>query len=117
VLRRQLWTGAVVGIGEGVVVGSGLVTTGVTSFVDLICGWARGTIDTVGGYLNNAVIDIVKVVDKDAAEDLPRDPDFKKNFGEMGDVISTVINGSGESKGIGLNGFRSTLSWPSKSVS
>jgi len=108
--------GTVVGVGEGVVVGSGLATTGVTSFVDLICAWARGIIGTAGGYLNNAVIDVVKVVDKEAAENLPRDPDLKKHFGELGNVIGTAIDGSGESKGIGLNGSRSSLSWASPSA-
>jgi len=108
--------GTVVGVGEGIVVGSGLATTGVTSFVDLICAWARGIVGTVGGYLNNAVIDVVKVVDKEAAENLPRDPDLKKHFGELGDVIGTAMNGSAESKGIGLNGSRSTLSWGSPSA-
>jgi len=105
--------GAMVGVGEVVAKGTGLAVTGGASFVDILCGYVRGTIGTVGGYLNNGVVEVVKVVGgEDVASELPRDGDFKEHFGELGNVIKAIVGEDG-----GMDGVRSSLAWPSKPVS
>jgi len=104
--------GAVIGVGEGVVAGSGATVTGITNLIDVLCGYVRGAIGTIGGFLNNGVVEVVKVVGgEDESKELPKDPDFKKHFGDFGSAISSAIEKSG-----GLSGVRSLLAWPSKAV-
>jgi len=104
--------GAIVGAGDITAKGAGLAVVGATSLVDIVCGYARGVFGTVGGLLNNTVIEVVKVVGgEEAAYGLPRDGNPKEHFGDLGSVIGAVIGEDG-----GLNGVRSSLAWSSKPV-
>jgi len=104
--------GAAVGVGDLAVKGAGLAVVGATSFVDVICGYARGVFGTVGGFLNNTVIEAVDVIGGKGTSHLyglHKDGNPKEHFGELGSVIGAVVGEGG-----GLNGVRSSLSWSSK---
>jgi|GEM_PF-4343273 len=104
--------GAVVGVGDFGVKAAGLAVVGLTSFVDVICGYARGVFGTAGGFINNTIVEAVDVVGGKGTAHLHgfhKDGNPKQHFGEMGGVLESVLGKDG-----GLNGVRSSLSWSSK---